>query len=248
MKDNYILFQENLCYNTPIICTATLNKAIDTITKTTYGNFIVIDYLDKTIHHSSNIAQYFADLNLTDFNEYGLCFNRLITTPEDHKILEIVDTIIFPFYDKLSENEKINHTINFDVHIISSHNKEILINFKITPFELSSDGKIRKVISNLSLSLKKTAGNIQVSSHLSDVLWTYDFKEDQWIKTDKKKLTHKELDVFRFYIQGLTIPEIAEKIHVSSDTVKWHRRKLFEKLDVKNINEAIEYAVTNNLI
>lgn len=67
-------------------------------------------------------------------------------------------------------------------------------------------------------------------------------------QNQQKKLTYKEFDVFRYYLQGLTIPEIAKKTYLSSDTVKWHRRKLFEKLDVSNITEALAYAVTNDLI
>ena len=42
--------------------------------------------------------------------------------------------------------------------------------------------------------------------------------------------------------------EIAEKIFVSSDTVKFHRKKLFEKLNVANISEAITYVTNNKLI
>jgi DNA-binding CsgD family transcriptional regulator len=41
---------------------------------------------------------------------------------------------------------------------------------------------------------------------------------------------------------------MAESIFVSPDTVKFHRRKLFEKLDVSNISEAIVYTINNNLI
>ena len=48
--------------------------------------------------------------------------------------------------------------------------------------------------------------------------------------------------------QGLTINEIAEKIFISPDTVKFHRRKLFEKMGVDNITEALSYATNNKLL
>ncbi|WP_100430828.1 LuxR C-terminal-related transcriptional regulator [Flavobacterium sp. 1] len=39
--------------------------------------------------------------------------------------------------------------------------------------------------------------------------------------------------------RAFTIREIAKEIFVSPDAVKFHRRKLFEKLEVNNISEAI---------
>ncbi|WP_410685631.1 response regulator transcription factor [Chryseobacterium sp. MEBOG07] len=42
--------------------------------------------------------------------------------------------------------------------------------------------------------------------------------------------------------------EIAEQLFVSPSTVKFHRSKLFERIGVKNIREAISYVITNNLI
>ena len=41
---------------------------------------------------------------------------------------------------------------------------------------------------------------------------------------------------------------MAEPMCVSPDTVKFHRRKLFEKLEVTNISEAIIYTTNNKLI
>jgi len=54
--------------------------------------------------------------------------------------------------------------------------------------------------------------------------------------------------VLHFSIRGYTIGEIAETIFVSPDTVKFHRRNLFRKLEVANISEAISFATNNKLI
>jgi DNA-binding NarL/FixJ family response regulator len=50
------------------------------------------------------------------------------------------------------------------------------------------------------------------------------------------------------HAMGLTINEIAERIFLSVDTVKFHRRKLFEKIDVHNITEALAFAINNKLL
>ena len=49
-------------------------------------------------------------------------------------------------------------------------------------------------------------------------------------------------------MQGLTINAIAEQAHLAVDSVKSARRRLFEKLEVNNISEAISYATNYKLL
>lgn len=64
----------------------------------------------------------------------------------------------------------------------------------------------------------------------SDLLWEMDLMTNKWSERKKTNLTERETEILRFYNQGLSINEIAEKIFISVDTVKFHRRKLFDKL------------------
>ncbi|WP_421930568.1 response regulator transcription factor [Marivirga tractuosa] len=61
-------------------------------------------------------------------------------------------------------------------------------------------------------------------------------------------LSDKEKEILRYSIRGSSINEISEKLFISSDTVKFHRRKLFGKLEVSNISEAISNASQNEPI
>jgi len=42
--------------------------------------------------------------------------------------------------------------------------------------------------------------------------------------------------------------DIAQKLCKSLDTIKTHKRKMFAKLEVRNITEALSFAVNYNLI
>ena len=73
-------------------------------------------------------------------------------------------------------------------------------------------------------------------------------ERNKWVEEAKAKLSDREIEILRLYARGLTITEIAEQIFVSADTVKFHRRKLFEKIGVQNITEALAYATNNKLL
>ena len=61
-------------------------------------------------------------------------------------------------------------------------------------------------------------------------------------------LSDGEKSVLTLSIQGYTMSEIADKICLSPDTIKKYRKRIFEKLDVCNISEAIVAATNNKLL
>jgi LuxR family maltose regulon positive regulatory protein len=55
-------------------------------------------------------------------------------------------------------------------------------------------------------------------------------------------LTERELEVLRLLAEGMTNPEIGERLYISRPTVKTHVRNIFGKLDVHNRRDAVEQA------
>jgi DNA-binding NarL/FixJ family response regulator len=65
---------------------------------------------------------------------------------------------------------------------------------------------------------------------------------------DKNKLTDKESVVLQHLCKGLSVSEIAEKIHRSVKTVEKHRSSLLEKTNTKNTINLILYAIKNKMV
>jgi len=67
-------------------------------------------------------------------------------------------------------------------------------------------------------------------------------------KTDAILLSERELEVLKFISLGLTNDQIAEKMNISFDTVKWHRANIFSKTKCTNTATLVMYAIRNKLI
>lgn len=64
----------------------------------------------------------------------------------------------------------------------------------------------------------------------------------------KFNLTDREIEVLVLLAEGLQNQQIAEKLAISTSTVKYHKNNIFEKLGVQTQSEALVVAVKNNLI
>lgn len=56
-----------------------------------------------------------------------------------------------------------------------------------------------------------------------------------------KKLTDRELDIIRLGAKGYTHKEIAEKLGIGARTVAVHNYRSFQKINARNIIEAINH-------
>ncbi|MFC5873022.1 regulatory protein, luxR family [Chryseobacterium arachidis] len=223
-------------------------NALKVLGRTGVGCIYIIDLKNEKLEFISENPSLFAGLHSKEVEKIGYRFFRKYARAEDLKILKAVNSAGFKFFECLTSEEKKQHTIAYDFHIKSVSTVDVLVNHKITPIEVSEEGDISKMVCIASYALSKTAGNICISSNISDVYWCYNLDTEKWSGQNKITLKPREIEIIRLYLQGLKIEEIAQQLFVSPTTVKFHRSKLFEKIGVSNITEAISYVISNNLI
>lgn len=61
-------------------------------------------------------------------------------------------------------------------------------------------------------------------------------------------ISQREADILKWTAAGLTKIEISKRLNISSHTVDYHMRKIFQKLGAKNTTMAVVIAIKNNLI
>lgn len=61
-------------------------------------------------------------------------------------------------------------------------------------------------------------------------------------------LSRRETDVLRLLAQGLTIKEISDRLHISSNTTTTHRKNISLKLGIRSVSGLSLYAMMNGII
>lgn len=223
-------------------------EVVKTFVKLTYQSVYIINYQQRNFEYVSDNPLFLCGLTSDEVKELGYDFYFKNVGEQDLNLLLKINQIGFDFFDDLPVSERKDYTISYDFHIINEKKNSILINHKLTPLFLNEEGKIWKAMCIVSLSPNHSSGNIIISNINSDIFSEFNLETDSWEKRQKVKLSERETEILSLYARGLTINEIAEKIFISPDTVKFHRRKLFEKMGVDNITEALSYATNNKLL
>ena len=234
--------------DTDISQTSNYLEVIEAFTRTTYKSAYVIDYKAKGFEYVSDNPLFLCGNSASEVQKMGYDFYFKYVPEEDLELLLKVNSVGFDFYEKKPLEERKDYSISYDFHLKNEEGKTILINQKLTPLFLTETGKIWKAICFVSLSTQQNSGNITITKKDGTEKVRYDLKTDCWKTVKKVELTEREKEILQFAIRGYAINEISEKLFISPDTVKFHRKKLFEKLEVANIYEAITYATINKLL
>jgi DNA-binding CsgD family transcriptional regulator len=223
-------------------------EPIKAFSRATYTSIYVIDYVKQGFEFVSDNPLFLCGNTAEQVLEMGYAFYFKHVPKADLELLLKINSAGFDFYEKLPVEERTLYTITYDFHLKNKEGKLILINQKLTPVFLTERGKIWKAICIISLSSERKAGNIKIYKNGVNKVYNYNLNEGFWEDAEKTSLSKREKEILQLSTRGFTINEIANEIFVSPDTVKFHRRKLFEKLEVTNISEAIVYATNNKLI
>lgn len=222
-------------------------QVTEAFARVSYMSVYIIDYQNRNFEYVSDNPLFLCGHSADEVRKMGYNFYFKYVRKDDLDLLLKINQAGFDFYEKIPVSDRKLYTISYDFHLLNKE-KAILINHKLTPIFLTEAGKIWKAMCLVSLSTHADSGNITVFKQGTNEFWSYDIKQNIWRNEEKAKLNERELDILRYHAQGYTINEIAEKIFISPDTIKFHRRKLFEKMQVNNISEALSYVTNNKLL
>ncbi len=212
-----------------------------------YQSIYIIDYFKQNFLYVSPNPMFRCGLSPDEMTKLGYQFYLNYVPDDEQQMLITLNGAGFAFYNEIPIAERKNWYITYDFHILSDGRK-ILINHKLTPLVLTSDGRIWLALCVVSAATHTKAGNVEIHRVGSPEYYEYNFTTRRWNKKEMPTLTDGEKSVLTLSIQGYTMTEIADKIYMSIDTVKKYRQRIFEKLNVRNISEAIVTATNCKLL
>ena len=243
ISDNEVRFSEELDYNR----VDEYIRAAEAFARTTYQSLYIIDYYKQDFLYVSPNPMFLCGLSPEQMKKLGYQFYFQYVPEDEQQLLLTLNKAGFAFFNDIPEDERKDWYISYDFHIIND-GKKILINHKLTPLTLTSDGRMWLALCIVSASTHTEAGHIEIHRVDSPDYYEYNMTTRRWDKLHMQTLSETEKSVLTLSMQGYTMNEIADKLFLSPDTIKKYRQRIFEKLNVRNIAEAIVCATNNKLL
>lgn len=136
------------------------------------------------------------------------------------------------------------------VIMLSMHDTE---SYVVETLQAGASGYVLKRSSSQELIYairQALAGSLYLSPSLNErAIQAYmQRSQDARLEEPYETLTPREREVFQLAAQGLSNPQIAERLSLSARTVEMHRANLMKKLGLKSQTDLVKYAVRRGAI
>ena len=223
-------------------------EAVQALARMTYKSIYIIDHQKKSFEYISDNPLFLCGYSPEEVEQMGFDFYNQCIPPQELEIRTQIIKTGLSFFASIPIEERKLYTLSFDIHLIHKRANAILLHHEMTPLSLTPMGQLSKSIVIVSLSTVRQSGNSKIFKFNSPNMWEYHKDQKKWKKSNKPKLTSRELEILHYAIRGYSVQEIATLLCLTLDTIKFHRRNIMDKLQVSTITKAIHYAIVHKLL
>lgn len=202
----------------------------------------IVDFYKGTVWNTSNIPVSLFGIKESDIEDSRERIREKYVSPEDSLMMVKVTKAWFSFLMEKPLEERELYSLRFDYHL--NHH---FLRTTMTPVFLSVDGKPWIVLCKINHNHTHKKEKAMIFKHNSALSWSFSEKEE-WLASTKAELSEIELNVILLSLQGHTEENLCKMIFRSKDGLKSIKKRIFKKLEVRNITEAISYAISHGLI
>ena len=209
--------------------------------------YYVIDFYDMSLSHVSPSIK-----EILGFDHETVSFNDILSTlhPNDIEYSFKAESTIADFFGKNIKREKLTkYKMMYNLTGRIANGEYVLFNHQAIMLTLDSKGGFGKSLNiHTRIDHLCKVNSRQVSIVGLDGEPSYlDISVDKAIQ-DTTKFSKREIDVIKCLSDGLNSDEIAEKLFISSHTVKKHRDNILSKSNSKTTAQLIKNCVLQGLI
>lgn len=211
----------------------------------------LIDYSTREYKYLSDNCQDIVSYTKEEYKKGGLDFNDLIFHPEDRTIFhEQVFGDIREFWNHIPPGEISEYRFSFNHRYFCKDGSISQILQHSTYLEPNHSGiPVLNLLTFTDIGDYKTDTSIVLTiSRLTEDQGYVKVFSKSYLPAKKTPLSSRESEVLRLSLGGDSSKMIAEKLFISIQTVKNHKRNMMEKTCAANIAELITLCLVNSWI
>jgi len=223
----------------------TIIDCLESVTRVTNASLFVIDFSKNEMIYRAGNLLYADEATLKDIQRHSTNPYWSIIVEEDLEVLLETRKGYLELVENFTMECKLRHTYVIDYHVML-HGKKFLITQKFSPLLVRPDGKLWLGLFFITSSPNKTSEHIAIyGDHFR---YVYDFNDKRFVPfKENMNLSLMEKAILLRAAKGMTTEQIAEDLYRSVNTIKTHKSRLFDKLHVYNMTEALNFVSNYDL-
>ena len=218
-------------------------KTLDHLESLSRQCFWIFDYHLNNFHYISSNTHFFQKKEIESVKENGYDYFIKNTEPNDVLYLLNIHKSAWAFLQNLDKTQTItDFKVSYVIQLRNASGKYVAVNQQVKFVETDKEGNMW-----LSLgSFEEVSNNLSYLPYIQNVVSgekTNLFKTSVSKKDfEAPRLTERELKLLAYLSENFTQKEIAERLFISIDTLKGHRKSLYRKLHAADKKEALKNA------
>jgi DNA-binding CsgD family transcriptional regulator len=203
----------------------------------------IIDFKNQRILYATKgCSTYFGDKVTSDEGSFpGIHFLDSIIPQKDLSEISVINSKVHDFFYSLPPKRRTSGYFTQDFRMGTSGKNSVLINHKGTVLDLTESGVLRLVLCITSIPTSNKPGNAYIKMTDSQTVYGFMPSSKKFVEVKNQKLTSKATKVLKLAGNGKNETQIARELGISVNTVKYHKKRIFAQLGVKNTAEAIHW-------
>ncbi len=209
----------------------------------------ILDTSSMTYLHISDSNKELTGYSVDEIAAGGLLFTYRKTHLADIFRLAKATIKVKSILKKLSPAEKMMARFSFDARFTCKDGsiKKVLQNCHILQLSQSFEPLII-LFSSTDITPYKTDQRMNYTLSLYEPAEGFKTLLKDSLSENDCPLSIRELEILNFAANGLSTKEIADRLILSSETIKTHRRNMLVKVNAKNSMDLFRMAIANNWI
>lgn len=226
-------------------CTDHIFRIIDATSRLTNTSMLLYDFEKHSVIYKSDKLLYMDEATISDIQRNSSNPYWSLITPADLDVLLDVEKAYFNILKSFPLEQQLKHTLVINFNILLKK-KEQIVTQKFSPLKLHQDGTLSLGLLSVMQTANETSERAAIFGH--GFRYAYDSQTRDFVLIPQRlQLTLIEKAILSFASKGLSTEQIAKELFRSPNTIKTHKRRLFEKLKVSNIAEAVMLVDNYNL-
>lgn len=203
----------------------------------------IIDYINERVLYVTKGSSILRETHHQSSNDFiELTYFDEIIDLEDLAKISIINSKVYEFVYSLPIKRRLNFYFTQDFRVKTKNsNKTVLINHRGTILDLTNKGAVRLTLCVNSFPTNDKPGNAYIKMTDTNTIYEFIKSSQKFVEVKTQKLTSQATTVLKLASNGKTEAQIANTLGVSIYTVKYHKKRIFAQLGVKNTAEAIQW-------